>query len=176
MLMRNPAGILGAVMLTLVAAPALGQNVKTQKNGEAEVRYSDGCVVYYAKNGRRTDSRSGCSANQNRRADEAMAAYRRQHGSSGDGGAPEVAVDHQGAGRVEFDSGCVVRYDRDGHRAKALSRCTDNEIKRADRAIAVARQHEQMGSSSRTATGGQLNCPEGPPVGPGDHAWSRCGY
>ena len=176
MLMRNPAAVLALVMLTLVAAPALGQNVKIQKNGEAEVRYSDGCVVYYAKNGRRTDSRSACTSSQNRRADEAMAAYRRQHGFGGNGGAPEVAVDHQGAGRVEFDSGCVVRYDHDGHRAKALSRCTDNEIRKADRAIAVARQDDRMGSSARNGNGGQLNCPEGPPVGLGDHAWSRCGY
>ena len=101
MVMGNRAAILGALMLTLVAAPALGQNVKTEKNGEAEVRYSDGCVVYYAKNGRRTDSRSGCTSSQNRRADEAVAAYRRQHGFGGNGGyggAPEVAVDHQGGG------------------------------------------------------------------------------
>ena len=41
MVMGNRAAILGALMLTLVAAPALGQNVKTEKNGEAEVRYSD---------------------------------------------------------------------------------------------------------------------------------------
>src|ERR1051325_220381 len=47
MVMGNRAAILGALMLTLVAAPALGQNVKTEKTGEAEVRYSDGCVVYY---------------------------------------------------------------------------------------------------------------------------------
>ena len=179
MLMRNPAAVVALLMLTLVAAPALGQNVKMQKNGEAEVRYSDGCVVYYAKNGRRTDSRSGCTSSQNRRADEAMAAYRREQGfggSGGYGGAPEVAVDHQGAGRVEFNSGCVVRYDRNGHRSKTLSRCTENEIRRADRAIAVARQDKRMGSSSRNSNGGQLNCPEGPPVGLGEHAWSRCGY
>ena len=69
--MRNPAAILGAVMLTLLAAPALGQNVKTHKNGETEVRYDDGCVVYYAKSGQRTDSH-GCSAKQRRRADEAI--------------------------------------------------------------------------------------------------------
>ena len=48
MLMRNPAAVLALLMLTLVAAPALGQNVKIQKNGEAKVRYRDGCVVYYA--------------------------------------------------------------------------------------------------------------------------------
>ena len=103
MSMRNPAAILGAVMLTLLAAPALGQNVKTHKNGETEVRYDDGCVVYYAKSGQRTDSH-GCSAKQRRRADEAITAYRQQ----------------QADGRQE--------------------------------------------------------CPDGPPVGLGEHAWNRCGY
>jgi hypothetical protein len=179
MVMGNRAAIFGALMLTLVAAPALGQNVKTEKNGEAEVRYSDGCVVYYGKSGRRMDSRPGCSASQNRRADEAMAAYSRQHGRGGDGQygrAPEVIVDRQGAGRVEFANDCVVRYDREGHR-KALSRCTNDEIRWADRAMANSRRDQRAGNSFLYGEGGQQrDCPSGSPVGLGDHAWSRCGY
>ena len=177
MLMRNPAAVLALVMLTLVAAPALGQNVKIQKNGEAEVRYSDGCVVYYARNGRHTDSRSACTSSQNRRADEAMAAYSRQHGSGGNGGydgVSRVVVDHQGAGRVEFESDCVVRYDRQGDRTKALSRCTNNEIKRADKAMAAYREDQRIGNASRGNGEGQADC--GSAVGLGDHAWNRCGY
>ena len=177
MVMRNRAAILGALMLTLVAAPALGQNVKVQKNGEAEVRYSDGCVVYYGKSGRRTDSRSGCTSSQNRRADEAVDAYRRQHdwgGQGGDGRAPDVTVDRQGAGRVAFANDCVVRYDRDGHRSKAASRCTNDEIRRADRAMAGYWQDRRVGNSSVYSEGRQpADC--GKAVGLGDHAWNRCG-
>ena len=177
MVMGNRAAILGALMLTLVAAPALGQNVKTEKNGEAEVRYSDGCVVYYGKSGRRIDSRPGCSVSQNRRADEAMAAYSRQHGQGGDGQygrAPEVIVDRQGAGRVEFGNNCVVRYDREGHR-KASSRCTNDEVRWADRAMANSRRDQRAGNSFPYAEGGQQrDCPSGSAVGLGDHAWNRC--
>src|SRR3954470_11937708 len=91
MVMQNRVAILGAVMLALAAAPAFGQNVKTQNNGEAEVRFGDGCVVYYAKNGHRTDSRSGCTSRQNHRADEVVAEYRRQHGFGGNGGYDDVS-------------------------------------------------------------------------------------
>ncbi len=177
MVMGNRAAILGALMLTLVAAPALGQNVKAEKNGEAEVRYSDGCVVYYGKSGRRIDSRPGCSASQNRRADEAMAAYSRQHGQGGDGQygrAPEVIVDRQGAGRVEFANDCVVRYDREGHR-KASPHCTNDEVRWADRAMANSRRDQRAGNSFPYAEGGQQrDCPSGSAVGLGDHAWNRC--
>jgi hypothetical protein len=106
---RNPVVILCAVMLTLIATPALGQNVKTMKNGETEVRYHDGCVVH---------------------------------------------------------------YDRHGHRTKAASQCTSNEIKRAGKAVAAYRQEQQLGNSSPN----DAECPEGPPVGLGEHAWNRCGY
>jgi len=80
MLMRYSAAILGIVMLELVASPATGQHVETLKNGQAEVSYNNGCVVYYAKNGRRAHSRPGCSKSQERQADEAMAAYGRKQG------------------------------------------------------------------------------------------------
>jgi hypothetical protein len=108
MSMRNPAAILGAAMLMLLAAPALGQNVKTLKHGEAQVRYNDGCLVHY----------------------------------------------------------------RDGHRANASSRCTNNEIKRADKAMAAYRQEQRLGNSSPNSG----ECPEGSPVGLGEHAGNRCGY
>ena len=177
MVMQNRVAILGAVMLALAAAPAFGQNVKTQNNGEAEVRFGDGCVVYYAKNGHRTDSRSGCTSRQNHRADEVVAEYRRQHGFGGDGGYDDVSrvvVNHQGgAGQVEFEIGCVVRYDRDGRMTKALSRCTNNEIRRADRAIVDERRD---GKLSRNGEAGPVDCPNGSAVGLGDHAWNCCGY
>jgi len=53
-------------------------------NREGEVIFKNNCVVYYDAQGRRTNKLSACSSGQVRRADEAMAAHRREQGIGGD--------------------------------------------------------------------------------------------
>jgi len=49
-------------------------------NGEGEVIFTNNCVVYYDKHGRRTKSQPACSSKQLNRAADAMASYRREQG------------------------------------------------------------------------------------------------
>ncbi len=50
------------------------------KNREAEVIFKNNCVVYYDARGKRKEQLPQCSGNQVRRADQAIAAYRREQG------------------------------------------------------------------------------------------------
>ena len=49
-------------------------------NREGEVIFRNNCVAYYNAQGRRYQQQPSCSRDQIRRADQAMASYRREQG------------------------------------------------------------------------------------------------
>lgn len=82
-----------------------------------------------------------------------MKSYRREQGL--DGGSshhgssspPEIKVGDNGRAEVKFGShGCKVVYDPDGSRLKASDKCTKQQKKEADRAMASYRREQGMGS------------------------------
>jgi hypothetical protein len=122
------------------------------RNGEAEVVFSNNCVVYYNDRGRRTDSQRACRDRQLRQADEAMAAYRREqglddrpadHGGGGYGG-PEIIFGNAGYSRVEFGNKCIITYDNKGNRQQIRPASQAHEVQQADRAIAAYRREQGL--------------------------------
>jgi hypothetical protein len=61
-----------------------------------------------------------------------------------DGGAPEVVLAGNRSGRVTFNNGCVVFYNRDGQRFQNLPACHGRQVQRADEAMARYRNEQGM--------------------------------
>lgn len=98
-------------------------------DGAITVRYDNGCVVTYGRDGRRSGS-SGCRAGQVERADTAVQEDALAHG----GGGLELHKRKDGTGRVTFNDGCVVTYDRKGDRTGSQG-CHPSQVERADKAV-----------------------------------------
>lgn len=136
------------------------------RNGEGEVTFSNNCVVYYNSHGNRTDKNTNCNSGQGRKADDAMARYRRDHNISsnnysneesgdpeagfaewqaeqdGNGGIPQVFVGGNGEGEVTFSNNCVVYYDSRGHRKSKNNNCKSGQGSAADNAMAGYRREQ----------------------------------
>lgn len=124
--------------------------VTMQPSGLGQVRFRDGCTVDYNRQGQRRDASRDCRNEQLRRADDAMADYRREHGwddvgSGGWWGVPEITVDRNGAGQARFRNGCVVDYNRRGERRDSSRECRDEQLRRADLAMAEYRREHGFG-------------------------------
>lgn len=101
-------------------------------NGAYTVRYDNGCIVTYNREGRRTGSQA-CRPGQVEQADLAV---QRDAGSRG-GGGMDVQREPNGAARVTFNDGCLVTYNRDGRRSGSRG-CHPSQVERADKAIQVS--------------------------------------
>jgi len=111
------------------AAPGGGApNLHRHDNGSITVRYDNGCVVTYNKDGRRSGS-NGCRPGQVERADTAVQEDAQAHG----GGGLKFHKRKDGTARVTFNDGCVVTYNRKGDRTGS-SGCHASQVERADRA------------------------------------------
>lgn len=114
---------------TSTPAPGGGEPVlHRHDNGSITVRYDNGCVVTYNKDGRRSGS-SGCRAGQVERADTAVQHDAQAHG----GGGLKFHKRKDGTARVTFDDGCVVTYNRKGDRTGSQG-CHPRQVERADHA------------------------------------------
>ncbi len=126
--------------------------VNVGETGYGSVSYHDGCVVNYRQDGHRQNTTGRCSSEQTRQADDAMARYRREQGLDhgthhGTGAPPEISMSHStGYGNARFADGCVVTYRPNGDRATKSTRCTDDEARRADDAMARHRREQGMES------------------------------
>lgn len=126
--------------------------VNLNPNGSGQVVFRDGCVVQYGRDGDRRERGRGCSDDQLRRADAAMATQRREQGWGGAGsgawGTPQVTLERNGSGQVVFRDGCMVRYDRDGDRRERSRGCSDEQVRRADAALAAQRREQGLDGGS----------------------------
>lgn len=114
----------------LKAQPGGGEpRVNRQDNGAYTVRYTNGCIVTYNKDGRRSGSQA-CRAGQVEKADAAVQADAKSRG----GGGLKVRKLKGGASRVTFDDGCVVTYNTKGRRSGSQG-CHARQVARADKAI-----------------------------------------
>jgi hypothetical protein len=122
--------------------------VAPRPSGEVEVRMPSGCVALYDSSGSLITRGSSCSASDRRRADEAAASYFREQGASdhsGEGGTPpEIMMGKNREAEVIFKNNCVVYYDARGRRTNKLSACTNDQVRRADQAIAAYRQEQGL--------------------------------
>jgi hypothetical protein len=136
-------------------------------NGAGRVVIDRHCVTHYDRNGNRIDTPAGCSRSELRRADRAMADYRREHGldrppvgGGGWGGSNErpgsgsgdVRIDASGQGTVRFANGCTVYYDRNGNRHRGSRGCDRAQELRADELMATYRQLRE--NAQQTGVGG----------------------
>jgi hypothetical protein len=48
---------------------------------------------------------------------------------------PDVTFNKNGMPQIEFDNGCLMKYDKIGRRTHKGKKCTDSQAHRADRAI-----------------------------------------
>lgn len=121
-------------------------------SGHGVATFSNGCAVTYNYNGTRWGNTRQCNKGMLIRADEGMAAYRREQGMAGpvadhnmgrnefdNAGVPHIAFAH-GEGRVKFDNGCVVHYDVEVRPTHNNSTCTRDQLYKADDAVWEARQ------------------------------------
>ncbi len=114
---------------TRAPAPGGGEpNLHRHDNGSITVRYDNGCVVTYGKDGRRSGS-TGCRPGQVERADTAVQQDALAHG----GGGLKFHKRNDGTARVRFDDGCVVTYNRKGERTGSQG-CHPRQVERADHA------------------------------------------
>jgi hypothetical protein len=147
--------------------------VNLNPNGSGQVVFRDGCVVQYDRDGDRRERGRGCSDEQVRRADAAMAAQRREQGwdggSAGWWGMPQVTLDRDGSGQVRFRNGCVVEYNRRGERRERGRECGDEQARRADAAMAAYRREQGLG------VGGQGSDRDDVVVGPDGNTEVRMG-
>jgi hypothetical protein len=123
-------------------------------NGTGRVVIDRRCVTHYDRDGQRIDTPAGCDRNELRRADQAMAAYRREQGldrppvGGGGGGGTErpgsgkgdVQIQPTGEGTVRFSNGCTVYYDRAGLRFRGTRVCNTGQELRADELMSTYRQ------------------------------------
>lgn len=103
--------------------------IAREANGAATLRFADGCVVTYNREGRRSGSR-GCTPAQVQRADRA---YQEDAAARGAGGLRMRRL-AGGAAEVTFDDGCVVTYNRRGERTASRG-CRPAQVERADRHV-----------------------------------------
>jgi len=122
------------------------------------VIFDNGCMVFYDPPGRRGQSRGGCNERQLRRADEAMAAYRRERGHGrddddrswnrgdrgDDGSPPNLVVSRNGSGEAIYANNCVVQLSPQGRRVRSSPQCTPRQISAAEAVMA-----EQIRSQTR---------------------------
>ena len=121
--------------------------VVPRRSGEIEVRMPGGCTALYDNRGNLINRGSSCSSSDRRRADEAAASYFREQGASGghspEGGTPpEIMMGKNREAEVIFKNNCVVYYDARGQRTNKLSACTNDQVRRADQAIAAYRREQ----------------------------------
>lgn len=137
-------------------APNVGApQVVVFANGTGRVVMDRNCVAHYDRDGDRIDTPRGCDRNELRRADQAMAAYRRQQGldrpgagwgGSGGGnerpgsGKGDVRIEANGQGTVRFSNGCTAYYDVNGNRYRGSRGCDRAQELRADQLMATYRQ------------------------------------
>lgn len=165
--------VAGSVLAAIIAAgDVLAQGgvpeIIAGRNGEAEVIFKNNCVVYYNARGRRTDSLPACRDRQISRADDAIAAYRREQGldggSSGHGAdrdrPPEIIAGRNGEAEVVFANNCVVYYNARGRRTDSQRACRDRQIQQADQAMAAYRREQGLDGSSGDHGGGGYRGPE----------------
>ncbi len=117
-----------------------GPEVTPARNGELDVSFPNGCMVFYRSDGDRKGDNERCSRDQRDRADDAAERYRRDHDLSGDrpgagpGPRPEIVDRRGGEFDVQFTTGCAAFYDEDGDRRDDNGRCARDELNRADAA------------------------------------------
>lgn len=107
------------------------------------VRFADNCRVYYDWLGRRLQTKGGCNYRQGAVADQAMANWRRQSGYYPGGGGYNpggswndimLLPSYDGGLHVRFTNKCDVYYNARGRRIGADTKCTRNQVARADQA------------------------------------------
>lgn len=130
--------VAAALVFGLASTIAPAQSVRTLNNGEMEASFGSGCVVYYDNRGNRTHNRPGCSGDQIRRADNAVARRGDQYyGGGGGEGDPQVYPGKNGAAEVAYiGTSCMVFYGPGGVRQRYLPACSMNQVRRADDAMA----------------------------------------
>jgi hypothetical protein len=169
---HSMAVITGLFAASIAAGEVMAQSEPPEiiagRNGEAEVVFRNNCVVYYNARGRRTDSLPSCRDRQIHRADEALAAYRREQGHDGGGHTdhgrdddrpPEIIAEN-GYVRIEFGNGCTVVYDNRGKRVKTQPACRDRQIRRADEAVAAYRREQGLDRGGNNGGRGDDGGPE----------------
>ena len=142
-----------AVLSGAHATPVAAQTVKTLPQGEKEVHFHGGCIVFYDNRDKRTHAQPGCSSDEIRRADRLIA----------DGGnpnePPEIIMGGNGEAEVVFGNTCVVYYDRDGGRKNANPKCDRDQRRRADDAMTAYRREQGLDGSSTSHSGGHRDEP-----------------
>ena len=127
-------------------------------NRSGRVVFNNGCVVYFNANGQRFQNLPACDGRQLRRADDAMARYRREQGLDGasdehpwsrprpPGGwgddTPEIIAGTNREGEVIFRNNCVVYFTASGRRWKQQPSCLPDQVRRADDAMARYRREQ----------------------------------
>lgn len=129
------AGI--AAGLAGLATPASAQDIKRGVNGNWEVHFSGPCLVGYNQSGSRIFVDRSCSGSQVRTADMMMRGrfnnnqYNPGNNGWGWGAAqPQVRINNNGWGTVNFRNGCIVTFDRQGRRISDTRPC--NSAMRAE--------------------------------------------
>lgn len=135
--------VINIAALSLMVGQAHAQRVERLDSGEAEIRFSGDCVVRYDSSSFRTRSRAqGCSAEEIRRADEAIAVLRTK---AGEGDPPEIRIIGDGASEVRFRNGCVVTYNEKESQTRSRAEgCNRDEIRRADDVIALRERDAEL--------------------------------
>lgn len=127
-------------------------------NRYGRVVFNNGCVVYFNANGQRFQNLPSCDGRQIRRAEDAMARYRREQGMnaandehpwsrprpSGGWGddTPEIMAGTNREAEVIFRNNCVVYYTASGRRWKQQPSCMPDQVRRADDAMARYRREQ----------------------------------
>ena len=127
-------------------------------NRYGRVVFNNGCVVYFNASGQRFQNLPSCDGRQIRRADDAMARYRREQGQDGpsdehpwarprpSGGwgddTPEIMSGTNRESEVIFRNNCVVYYTANGRRWKQQPSCMPDQVRRADDAMARHRREQ----------------------------------
>lgn len=121
-------------------------------NRYGRVTYDNGCIVFYDPLGRRQDSRADCSSRQLRRADEAMAAYRRDQGldrrdddrarrdradRGDDGSLPQIVYGRNGEAEAIYSNNCTVQLNAQARRQRNSPQCTQRQLDGAEQAMAA---------------------------------------
>lgn len=127
---RPGAIVFAAAALAAAGASANdGPDVRRFSNGAYEVRFQNGCKVTYNTTGRRGGSQ-GCRPRQVERADRLV----QEDVLAPGGGGLEFERLNTGAGRVTFNDGCIVAYDKSGRRSGSEG-CRPAQVERADRHV-----------------------------------------
>ena len=123
------AALAAVVLASAPASAQSGPNVRRFNDGAYEVRFQNGCRVTYNTSGRRGGSQ-GCRPKQVERADRLV----QQDAAAPGGGGLRLRRLNTGAGRVTFNDGCVVTYNREGRRSGSNG-CRPKQVQRADRYV-----------------------------------------